>query len=173
VGIQQAAAAGKRLSKWPHISVIYSSPLNRCLQTAEIISQSVRAGVQTLEGVIDIDYGDWQGLTPAEVAADEPELHRQWQEAPQNVTIPGGENLAQVRTRAISALEFAISQHVGQTIAIVSHKVVCKVLVCALLGLDNSHVWWIEQDNSAINVFERLADGYLVKTLNDTCHLEA
>lgn len=172
VGVEQARAVAKRLAKKPGLVAVYSSPLSRCLQTAKAIAQATGVQVQVADGLIDIDYGDWQGLTPDEVEAREPDLYRQWLEAPQETVIPGGETLDQVRARAITALEQAADNHLGQTIVLVSHKVVCKVLVCALLGLDNSRFWHIEQDNGAINVFERHPGKYLVKTVNDTCHLE-
>jgi len=171
-GLEQAQAIATRLAKLSKPAMIYSSPLERCLKTAEPIGKATGAPVQALDGIIDIDYGDWQGLTPEEAEKQYPDVYRVWLSAPHKAVIPGGETLDQVRARALAALEQAAQQHLGQTIILVSHKVVCKVLVCAVLGLDNSHFWYIEQDNAAINVFERNGLSYLVKSINDTCHLE-
>jgi len=71
----------------------------------------------------------------------------------------------------VGAVESVIAGHPGQTIALVSHLVVCRVLILAMLGLDNSHFWRIRQDTTAINVFEWENGVYNVVTLNDTCHL--
>ncbi len=171
-GLAQAEATARRLAQRIRPAVIYTSPLGRCLQTADAIARATNAQVQVLEGIVDIDYGDWQGLTPEEAEKRDPFVYRTWLSAPQTARIPGGETLDQVRARALEALERTAERHRGQTIVVVSHKVVCKVLVCAMLGLDNSHFWRIEQDNAAINVFERNGETYLIKAINDTCHLD-
>lgn len=151
--------------------MIYASPLGRCVQTAKVIAAMTGAKVQILDGIVDLDTGDWQGLTPDEVEKRDPAMYRTWLTAPQDARIPGGETLDQVRARAVAALEQCIERHTGQQIVLVSHDAVCKVLVCAVLGLDNSHFWRIEQDNAAINIFERRGEDYIIKTINDTCHV--
>jgi len=151
--------------------MVYSSPLTRCLQTAEAIAAATAVEVRSLEGLVDIDYGDWQGLTPAEVHTRYPDVYRVWLSAPHEARIPGGETLDRVRARASAALEESAERHREQTVVLVSHKVVCKVLTCAVLGLDNAHFWRIEQDNAAVNIFERRGDAYLIKVINDTCHV--
>lgn len=171
-GMAQARAVGHRLARGARPAAVYSSPLGRCLQTAEAIAREVGTDVRALEGLVDLDFGAWQGLTPAEVEVRYPALYRTWLTAPQDAVIPEGETLDQVRARAMAALEDAAARHGGQSIVLVSHKAVCKVLACALLGLDNGHFWHIEQDNGAINIFERRDNAYFVRTLNDTCHLD-
>jgi broad specificity phosphatase PhoE len=57
-------------------------------------------------------------------------------------------------------------------VALVSHRVVLKVLICALLGLDNSHFWNIGQDTTAINCFHYKNGRWIAALLNDTCHLK-
>ncbi len=64
-----------------------------------------------------------------------------------------------------------IAHHAGQTVMLVGHQVVNKVLVCWLLGLDNSHYWRVTQHNACLNVFVHTDDLFRVVTLNDTCHL--
>ena len=171
-GVEQAEAVASRLARRSRPVKIYGSPLGRCLQTADAIAKSTNTQVQVLEGIIDIDYGDWQRLTPEEAEKRDPDVYRTWLSAPQTARIPGGETLDQVRARALEALERTAEHHPGQTIVLVSHKVVCKILVCAVLGLDNSHFWLIEQDNAAINMFEWNGENYLIKGINDTCHVE-
>jgi broad specificity phosphatase PhoE len=170
-GLAQARAVAEALVKRSNPAAIYASPLGRCIQTAEPIAAKTGLEIQPLAGIIDIDYGDWQGFTPAEVEERYPDLHHAWMKAPQTVTIPHGESLDQVRARAFSALEDAAKRHLGQSIVLVSHKVICKVLTCAVLGLDNSHFWRIEQDNGAMNIFEWRNGVYTVKLVNDTCHV--
>lgn len=170
-GLAQAEALAERLSTEP-ISAIYTSPLSRAMQTAQPTAQRLGLLVLPLEGLIDIDYGQWGGLSPAEANALYPDIYYLWRTRPQLVDIPGGENLAKVRARAISSVKEVAARHEGQTILLVAHQVVNKVLVCAMLGLDNSHFWRIQQDNGCLNIFEYSDGDFLTICINDTCHLK-
>lgn len=171
IGLKQAAAAATRVAKWG-ATAVYSSPLRRAMMTAEILAKPRGLQVQPLQGLIDIDYGKWQGLSLKEAEADDPELYRLWLKSPDLVTFPGGEGLEQVRERVAGALETVVSRHPDQAIVLVSHKVVCKVLLCSLLGLDNSHFWQIEQGVCAINRVEIEKGSPVTLLINDTCHLK-
>ena len=171
VGIKQAQAAAERIAEEWKISAIYSSPLRRTLNTAEIIAQRQGLEVKPLPGIIDIDYGEWQGLSPEEAAAKDNALYTAWMNKPHTVKFPGGESLTEIRERANTAVKELV-QHSEGTIALVSHKVVCHILVLNFLGLDNSHFWQIVQDVTAVNLFE-IRDGIPSALLiNDTCHLK-
>lgn len=172
VGIKQAEVAGERLTRCK-ASALYSSPLKRAMSTANALSRCLGLAVEPLEGLIDIDYGRWQGLSPEEAALRDGALYTLWLERPHQVTFPGGESLSQMRDRATSAMKSVLKRHPEETIALVSHKVVCKVLVLSLLGLDNSHFWEVAQDVCAINVFQVWDETPVVALLNDTCHLKA
>ncbi len=169
-GLRQARATATRMALW-RVTAVYSSPLKRAVTTAEILAESLRLKAQTLEGLIDIDYGSWQGLSLKEAEANDPELYRLWLQSPHLATFPGGEGLEQVRERVTSAVETLVPRHPGQTVVLVSHKVVCKVLLCSLLGLDNSHFWQIQQGLCAISLVEIENDVPVMLLLNDTCHL--
>ena len=170
-GIRQAEAAAERLSHW-EIAAIYSSPLRRALMTAQSLASQLRLAVQPLEGLIDIDFGHWQGLSPQEAAAQDSDLYKKWLEHPQEVRFPHGESLQDVQHRITAAIESLVQNHSEQTVVLVSHNVVCRVLLCVVLGLDNSHFWQLGQDVAAINVFE-VGDGKpVLSLLNDTCHLK-
>jgi broad specificity phosphatase PhoE len=169
-GLAQAHALAKRLADHP-IVAIYSSPLKRAVETALPTAQQLGLTVQPLPGIIDINYGDWQGLSPAEVARACPHLYRNWLETPHRVKFPNGESLHQVRLRGMTALKQASTRHEGQIILLIAHQVVNRVLVCAMLGLGNSHFWRIRQDNACINVFEHQDGVFTAVLINDTCHL--
>jgi broad specificity phosphatase PhoE len=171
VGMKQAEAVAGRIAEW-QVSAIYSSPLRRALTTAEILARRSGLEVKSLDGLIDIDYGDWQGLSPEKAAAKDGGLYSKWLECPHMVKFPGGEGLAEVRERADSAVDSLIAQHPKETIVLVSHKVVCQILVLILLGLDNPHFWEITQDVCAVNLFEVRGGVPSALSLNDTCHLK-
>ena len=172
VGMKQAETAAKRITGWP-ISAIYSSPMRRALTTAEIIAAPLGLKVQPMSGIIDVDYGKWQGLSTEDVVARDGRLYSQWIESPDKVKFPGGESFTEVRERATSAIDDLIQQHPKETVVLVSHKVICQILILSLLGLDSSHFWQITQDVCAINLFEVRGGIPSALFLNDTCHLES
>lgn len=169
-GRTQALALAERLADEP-IAAIYASPLQRAIETAQPTAQRLGLTVQLLEGIIDINYGDWQEHPHSEVARLYPALYRQWLQEPHLVQIPGGESLKEVRDRAMAALHQVIARHRDQTILVAAHQVVNKVLVCAMLGLDNSHFWHIRQDNGCLNIFDHRKGVFTAILINDTCHL--
>lgn len=171
-GRRQARAAAQRLSGW-QIGAIYSSPLKRALHTAQPIAEACSLEVAILEGIADADYGVWTGLSAEEARAQDPEVHQTWVHTPLLTRFPGGESLRQVQDRAWCALVEISSAHQGETILLVSHVVVNRVLICSALGLGGDAFWRIGQDNAAINVLQGAHGRYRVLLLNDTCHLES
>lgn len=171
VGLAQAKAVGASL-KDIQIDAIYSSPLGRAFETARIVGEDRNCEVKVEEGFIDIDFGRWQGLSHQKIKEEYKGLYETWLSKPQMVTFPEGESLKEVRTRSMKSLEKVIKNHPGETLAIVSHRVLNKVLLCSILGLELSHFWYIRQDTCAINRFEYKDKKYYLTLLNDTCHLK-
>jgi len=171
-GIRQAQAAARTIAQRYRPAALYSSPLIRTRQTAEPIGKATGATVQLDEGLIDIDYGDWQGLAPAEATAQYGALYEMWLQQPQFVAIPRGESLAEVRARVWVALTALRTRHAGQTIVLVGHQAINKALLGAVLGLDESAFWAIAQDTACINVFSWTGTRFVLELLNDTCHLQ-
>ena len=169
LGIRQAELLGKYLSNC-RLEAIYSSPVKRALDTANIIARYQNVAVRIAEGLIDFDFGKWQSLPEQEARRLYPALLKEWHSNPHKVRMPGGESLEDVRGRAIGVVNDVLSKHQG-SVALVSHRVVIKVLICYLLGLDNSHFRNINQDVGGITIFDYL-DGHFVLTRhNDTSHL--
>jgi broad specificity phosphatase PhoE len=169
VGIKQAELLGKYLSNW-ELEAIYSSPVKRALDTANIVARYQKVAVLIAEGLIDFDFGEWQSLPEQEVKKLYPAILDEWHNNPDKVKMPGGESLADVRRRAVEVVSDVLSRHQGNVL-LVSHRVVIKVLICYLLGLDNSHFGNISQDVGGITIFN-YADGRFILTRhNDTSHL--
>jgi broad specificity phosphatase PhoE len=170
VGIKQAELLGKYLSKW-ELEAIYSSPLRRALDMANIIARYQKIGVHIAEGLIDFDYGEWQSLPEQEAKRLYPTLHNEWHNNPHKVRMPGGESLEDVRRRAIEVVNDVLSKYQG-SVLLVSHRVAIKVLICSLLGLDNSHFWNIKQDVGGITIFNYVDERFVLARHNDTSHLK-
>jgi len=103
-GIRQAHALAERVAGL-HIQAIYTSPLQRALETARIVARRLKSELEILPDIIDIDYGAWQGHSHREIAELWPELYGVWLATPHLVHLPQGESLEEVRARASPALE--------------------------------------------------------------------
>jgi broad specificity phosphatase PhoE len=171
-GKREAELAGQAL-RGEVIHAVYSSPLSRSFQTAQRIATFHKLPVEPLEAIIDISYGDWEGLSNEKVRESYAELHKLWHEHPQKVRFPRGETLDDVRARTMAAVTRLVAKHKDQTIVLVAHRVPNKVICCALIGLDNSHFWRIQQDTACTNLFTHKNGRWLVTFLNDTSYLKA
>jgi probable phosphoglycerate mutase len=171
-GQAQAAALAARLVGEP-IAAIYTSPLQRTRHTVAPLAAQLGLEVEPHDGLLDIDYGQFQGLNHDEAAAAYPDLYRQWRATPGQVRFPGGEDLGDVQARLRSLLERLAADHPGQTVVLAGHQMVNKVLACTLLGLDLDQIWRIGQDPAAINIWQQVAGTWHTLRLNDTCHLAA
>ena len=173
MGLAQAEATGRRVAAGWQPDAVYSSPLSRAINTARAIAKHFHLAAQVHQGLADIDYGEWQGLTPDEAKAGWPDTYDAWINAPDQARIPGGETLCNVRARGMAAVEELAARHAAHTIVLVGHTVINRAILLGVLGLHNSRFWKLPQDTCAINVFEfdaQARDAVMV-SLNDTCHL--
>jgi broad specificity phosphatase PhoE len=170
-GLRQAEQLGEYLSS-EEIDFIYTSPLKRAVRTAGAIARPQNIEVNTIENLIDFDFGEWQGLTLVEVQEKYPELYQDWLDTPEQVGMPGGESLASVRDRAMSFLQDAVMRCGEGKVALVSHRVVLKVIICALLGLENSRFWNIKMDTGAITRLVFDGDRVILTEHNNTSYLK-
>jgi len=172
-GLEQAEATGVRVAaKWKP-AAIYSSPLSRAVKTAEAIAKHFDLPVQVHPNLADIDYGDWQGLSPDEVRARWADTLDNWYNAPHLANIPNGETLADLRERAMKTVSELAARHADETIVLLGHTVINRIILLGVLGLSNDRFWHIKQDTCSINVFETDKDDYTLVSLNDTCHLDS
>lgn len=170
-GKKEVHLAGEAL-KDQTLHAVYSSPLSRSMETAENIAKFHNLPVTPLEAIIDISYGDWEGVSLQKVREKFPELYALWLREPHKVRFPNGETLNEVRLRTLGAIENLVAKHQQETIALVSHRVPNKVICCALLGLDNGHFWRIQQDTASTNLFVYKNEQWIVSFLNDTSYLK-
>ena len=170
MGVRQAEATAERLAGC-EATAVFSSPLKRAMMTAEPVARRLGLEVAPLEGINDMDFGSWEGRSVDEVRKRDEELFDQWRRSPDVIRIPGGETLDEVRQRVAAALDELSGRYENDTVVLVTHRVVCKVLLCYLLGLDDSHFWRIAQDTAAVNCFYMGGGSSTVSLVNDTCHL--
>jgi len=171
-GQAEARALAEYFTDIP-LQAIYSSPLSRAMETAQAVAEAKALQVVPHPEFIDVDFGEWQGLPLKEVREKYSELYRLWRERPEAIHFPGGENLARVRARAWEGLQKVVRENPDKTALILSHRVVTKVLICTVLGLDDSHFWHIKQDTTAVNCIEYNRGFFVTSLINDTCHLKS
>ncbi|MCR4426943.1 MAG: histidine phosphatase family protein [Firmicutes bacterium] len=178
-GLAQAEATGRALAS-VGLTAVYSSPLSRALQTAEAIASFHGLDVIPHEGFSDIDVGEWEGVQIEAVKRNYPDFLSAWQRDPASFTFPGGESLCAVMERAVASLEEVASRREHDAagrdrdaaIAVVSHRVVNKLLLLWALGAGPEGFWRIRQDTCCINLVEMTPMGPVVHTVNDRHHLE-
>jgi phosphoserine phosphatase len=168
-GIKQARLLAKHFESVP-IEAVYSSPLKRAWETAKIIAGFRNIDITLCQELIDFDYGEWQGLSHRTVKEKHETLYAEWLQNPHLVKMSRGESLDDVGRRALSVVNQVIINHQG-VVVLVSHRVVHKVIICALLGLDNSHFWNIRLDTCGITTFVCERNRYVLTRHNDTSFL--
>jgi ribonuclease H / adenosylcobalamin/alpha-ribazole phosphatase len=170
VGVQQAAAAAKRLAS-AGLGVIVTSPLLRAAATAQEVAAVTGAAVVTDDGFRETDFGAWEGQTFAEVRERWPSEVTTWLADP-DAAPPGGESFTDVNTRVTAALHRALAGRDGQRVLIVSHVTPIKTLVAAALLAPPAALFRMHLDLAALCEIDWYADGPAVlRSFNDTSHL--
>jgi probable phosphoglycerate mutase len=131
-GRAQATALAQRLSETP-VQAIYSSPLERTLETAEPLAQARGLPVQTREGLGEAGYGKWTGQALKDLKEDE--LWPVVQVYPSGARFPDGESMREVQARIVAELDAIRDAHPQQTVAVFSHSDPIKMAVAFYAGL--------------------------------------
>lgn len=171
LGRYQAEAAAVALAERGGIDLVLASPLLRARQTADAVAARLDAPMETDERLIEMDFGEWDGLTFDEARALHPELHEKWVKDP-TLTTPGGESLQKLHRRVKKLREELQRDHPGKNILVVTHLTVIKSLLRQ--GLDGGPQLFrrIFLDLASISIVEFYdADNSSVRLVNDTSHL--
>ena len=172
VGEALARALGERL-RGVRIDHAIASPLLRAMRTAELALGDERAALLRFDdGFKDIALGEWEGLLASEIRARDPERLHAWRHAPHEVLMPRGESLQHVLDRAWPALARACDGlGADDTLLVVAHDAVNRVLLCRILGLPVAKLWGFRQAPTTLNLLEGPDVGHLeVVRLNDCSH---
>ncbi|HEX5541952.1 MAG TPA: bifunctional RNase H/acid phosphatase [Micromonospora sp.] len=172
-GREQARATAQRVTQLaPALAAVVTSPLSRCVASAEAISQAAGDVPVVVEpDLIECDFGAWEGRTFAEVQAEWPAELKAWL-ASTEVAPPGGESFIQVTTRARRALSGLLETYAGQWVAVVSHVSPLKILLRDALAAGDAFLHRLYLDAAGISVLDSWPDGGVaVRSVNDTSHL--
>jgi probable phosphoglycerate mutase len=134
-GRRQAARLGERLAS-ERVAAVYASPMKRTLETAQLAFAGQGQQPQPREGLREIAHGHWEGLTRDEVRTRHAGEYATWEEDPFTFAPQGGESGLSVLARALPVVRDIVWQHPDETVAVVSHKATLRLVLCALLGID-------------------------------------
>lgn len=173
-GLAQARAAAASLTG--PLDAVYSSPLARARDMAAMIAETRDLNVHIDDGLVEMDVGELEHLTGAELRERHPDFLRLWlglSDDVANARMPGGETLAEVQERGWAAIERMRAADPNGTVVAVSHNFVILTTVCRALGLPLARFRRIRQSLAARTVLE-VGDGTaILLQLNDTAHLAA
>lgn len=144
---QMWAAAGE-FRGWQQI---VSSPLLRCAEFAQALSARLEIPFSVDERLAELGYGEWEGKTPAELTARDPDILLRYRRDPVNNRPPGAEELDQFAGRVSAAWEQIIEQHRGRHVLVVAHAGVIRTVLAQVLAIPLSHLSRIQVGNAAIS----------------------
>jgi probable phosphoglycerate mutase len=168
-GRRQAAALVERFAGL-RLTAIYSSPLERCVETVEPLARAQRLEVRTAHGLIEMDAGTWTGRTLASLRRTK--LWRRVQEEPASFRFPDGESFVDAEARVLDEIARIAARHPRGRVAVGTHGDLVRVLVSHFTGAHLDHVQRVIVDPASVSVVH-LGDGVpRVLLVNDTGSLE-
>ena len=118
------------------VAAIYSSPLDRTMETASILAEPHKLSVISYDGLREISHGHWEGLTRKEVEERFPEEYTAWESDPFTFAPQGGESGISVLARALPVIREIVVNHENKNVVVVSHKATLRLILSSLLGFD-------------------------------------
>lgn len=171
LGKKQALAAAQALAD-THIDAVVCSPLRRCQQTAAAVVEGRALQVETVEKLIEVDFGRWEGKTFAEADATDPELHARWLQDT-SVSCPGGESLRAVHRRVSAARRELQKRYEGKTVLVVSHVNPIKSFIRQALDSGPQTPLHLFLGLASLSEVEFFDDRGVLHRFNDVGHLAA
>jgi len=169
-GIAQCEAVAQRLAP-AKPAAVYASPLERARTSAEIIAKPHRLPVTVEAAFGEMAFGPWEGLTRDEVEARFPDTYRTWRTRPHELSLEGSETLMDVAARVARGLQALRDGRGGQTLVLVTHAVVARLLVLDALGLGPDRLWSVDASPGGITEIEYEPGWATIHRMNTLSHL--
>jgi len=169
-GIKQVEQLRDRLAT-EKIDVIYTSNLRRASVTAEIIASRHQLSVITCPELLEINFGKVEGLTFKEIGQLYPELVKAWPTRDLTFRYPDGESLGDLNNRVIKFLDRLEKHAPEETILVVAHSGILRLLICHLLRLEPLHSRKFRTELASLSIVETYPQVAILTLLNDVSHL--
>jgi phosphoserine phosphatase len=170
-GLREAEVTAQAIAKRWKLSAVYTSAVSRAHVTGEIIGKPFGLPAVDEPGILDMDYGEWTGLTFEEARAHDPAMYKICMETPSRFKPAKGESFEELRARSVAAVKAIAQKHPDQAVAIVTHNVVNRVILLGFLQTTTDLFWQMHQGTCAINVLEYDGKDYGIELINDTSHV--
>jgi len=170
-GRRQCEAVARALAG-ATVSAIYASPLGRAQASAALIAAPHGLQVRTAPSFREMAFGAWEGLTRADVAVRFPDEFEAWRAAPDRVHPPGGDALDAVSARVAGGIAALCEAHEGESVVVVSHAIVTRLIVLAALGLGPDRLWSVDASPAGITEIEYQDSWVTVHRMNTLIHLD-
>jgi len=165
VGLRQYENLAAYLQPVP-LSAVYSSDLRRTRIGAEMLAAGRGLTPTPCPEFRELCFGVWEGLTLTEIKERYPqELEARFRDLA-NFRIPGGESLTDVQARVLPKLRELLRRHPGQSLALVAHAGVNRVILCDALNLPLEHLFRLDQAYGCLNIIDYFPDFTLVRLIN-------
>jgi broad specificity phosphatase PhoE len=158
-GWADAVDAARQLSG-SGLTAVYAGPLRRTINTAQVIADECRIpDVRILHGLVNLDYGVWEGMTSEEAAMYDPAAFQLYKEDPMTCICPNGERLSDAQKRMVEAIQLMGERHAGERVAAVTHAVMIRLVAATILHHPGDR-WRIPVGRGSLTTFE-VEDGEL------------
>jgi broad specificity phosphatase PhoE len=169
-GREQAVKLGEWLENEP-ITAVYCSSLSRCIRTAQLAGIPQHIEPVKRSELKELDYGVWDGMLRSNISIEYPEVWKAWVDNPAKVAPPEGETGYDVVRRVRPFVEQIVDRHSGETILLVAHKAVNRLILCDFLGAPlRNYRARVGQFPCALNCIQWLDEGPRVNLLNSIAH---
>lgn len=170
-GKRQAKFAGEYL-KDKGVQAIYTSPLSRAKETAETVGRIINLNPKVDDRLTGLNFGEWQGKPYSEIEKQYPEEFKNYITAPQKFQSPSGETLDEAMKRSLDMLKEIEKKYPKGKVLVVTHRVICKLMLLGILGLGSEKFWMLKPDTCSLSEFTSGPEGYILTKFNDTSFLK-
>ncbi|WP_210463587.1 histidine phosphatase family protein [Rufibacter roseolus] len=168
-GVAQAQQLAQRLANFP-VDALYSSPLERTLQTADFVAQAQQLQTIPMEDFLEINFGEWTNCTFEELSGDQ--QFQRFNSFRSVTRIPGGELMLEAQARVIAGLQKLCAQHPHGTVAVVSHSDLIKAAVAYYAGVHLDMFQRLEISPASVSIIEVYEETARILLINDTGELK-
>ncbi len=170
-GIWQAGRLASRLQRM-RVQAVYTSPLQRAVETAQIIAKGGGFPCHIDDALREIRFGHWEGLTFTQIAQRFPEALRIWNASPERCVLPGNaESVSDVLARCRDFVARMRAIHEEDCIVAVTHSIPSKLLIADGIALPLEQMHSLHIDNASMNMLEYYSERCVLRLLNDISHL--
>jgi len=147
-------------------SAIYSSPRQRATDTAAAVSRECQLDTTVEENLAELDFGEFEGLKYEEAERHYPDIYKQWMHQPTKVHFPNGESYDQMATRVLQSISRLNAKHQNQSIVVISHGGVNRIVLAKVLKLESEQIFRLDQSYGAISCIDYYEQTPLVRVMN-------